>query len=163
MIVAILWIISSFLNYLIIATILDGIFMGFPIPQFSKNNYPPKYLIKKENRIDIQTKFKCAAYSSAYVMRYFGMEANGDDLYKVIPNKMKNGYVYPKGILKLMQQKGFSCSYRKGNIAQLKQSISKGAPVIVHIKIYNNQKWLHFVPVVGYDEENFYKIGRAHV
>lgn len=130
--------------------------MGFVIPQFSKKNYPPKYLIKKENSIDIQEGYKCAAYSSAYIMRYFGMEANGDDLYKIIPNKMRNGYVYPKGILNLMKQKGIASSYCKGNISQLKQSISKGVPVIVHIKVYKNQKWLHFVPVVGYDEENFY-------
>ena len=34
--------------------------------------------------------------------------------------------------------------------------MSKGTPVIVNIKVRNEQNHLHFVPVVGYDEEYIY-------
>jgi predicted double-glycine peptidase len=130
--------------------------MGFVIPKFSKKNYPLKYMITKENRIDIQNNFECSAYSSAYLMRHFGIMAHGEELYKIMPNKMKNGCVYPKGILKLMKQQGFKAAYCKGNIAQLKKEVSKGIPVIVFIKVYKNKSWLHYVPVAGYDEDNLY-------
>lgn len=37
--------------------------------------------------------------------------------------------------------------------AVLKKEVSKGRPVIVLIRTWKNQNWLHFVPVVGYDED----------
>ena len=55
-----------------------------------------------------------------------------------------------------MKQQGFNAAIRMGNIAELKKEVSKGAPVIVFIRTYKNKSYLHYVPVVGYDEENFY-------
>ena len=43
-----------------------------------------------------------------------------------------------------------------GTIADLKKEIGKDVPVIVFIKVNRNKNYLHYVPVVGYDEENFY-------
>lgn len=66
---------------------------------------------------------------------------------------IQNGYVYPKGILKLLPQYGFWVKYCAGNITALKNEVSKGNPVIVMIRIQSDQNWLHYVPVVGYDEK----------
>ncbi len=150
------WIISSIINWLIIATLINCILMGFPIPKFSKRNYPLTYIITKENHIDIQKNFECSAYSAAYLMRHYGIRANGEDIYKIMPNKMKSGYVYPKGIVRLLKQQGFKAAIRIGNIAKLKEEVSAGTPVIVFIKVYRNKGYLHYVPVIGYNEENLY-------
>ena len=69
---------------------------------------------------------------------------------------MKNGLVYPKGILHLFSQYGFKVKYCGGNIASLKNEVSKGNPVIVMIRIQSDKSWLHYVPVVGYDEQNIF-------
>jgi uncharacterized protein YvpB len=34
--------------------------------------------------------------------------------------------------------------------------VCKGTPIIVFIKVYQNKPFLHFVPVTGYDKDNFY-------
>ncbi len=149
-------IIYLIINWLLITSIIDVILMGFPIPKFSIRNYPLRYIITKKNRIDIQNNFECAGYSAAYIMRHFDTEVTGQNMYSIMPNKMYSGYVYPKGIIKLMMHRRFKAYYRSGNISELKRQISKGIPVIAFIKVYQNKNYLHYVPVVGYDEENFY-------
>lgn len=81
------------------------------------------------------------------------MEEHGDALYEVIPNKMRDGRVHPKGILRLLTQYGFQVKYCAGNLAALKNEVSKGNPVIVMIRAQADKNWLHYVPVVGYDEQ----------
>lgn len=130
--------------------------MTLPIPALRKRDYPAQYLVKRNNRIDIQNKRECAAFSTAYVLRHFGMESDGEELYINFPSKMKSGNVYPKGIRTMLRKKGFKTTYYKGNINTLKYEVSKGTPVIVFIKVRKDQDYLHFVPVVGYDKEYIY-------
>ena len=89
----------------------------------------------------------------AYILRHWDIEKHGDNLYEVIPNKMKDGYVYLRGILNILLQYGFKVKYCTGNIAALKNEVSKGNPAIVMIRIQTDKNWLHYVPVVGYDEQ----------
>lgn len=90
------------------------------------------------------------------MLRHFGIEANGVDLYSLMPNKMKNGYVYQKGISKLLLNYGIVTNYCRGNINTLRHELQKGNPVIVLIRYNTNKNWLHYVPVVGIDDENVY-------
>lgn len=46
--------------------------------------------------------------------------------------------------------------YLRGNVNTLKKQISQGVPVILFIRVHPKQRYLHFVPVVGYDETHFY-------
>ncbi len=126
------------------------------MPVLRKQDYPSNYLIKGNKRIEIQNKRECAALSTAYMLRHFGMKADGKELYTNFPCKTSSGEVYPKGIRKVLKEKGFKTSYYKGNINTLKHEVSKGNPVIVFIKVQNRHHSLHFVPVVGYDEDHFY-------
>ena len=134
----------TLVNNVIIITIADIFLME------SKKK---EVIITKANRIDLQNGYQCSAFSSAYILRHFDIEEHGDNLYEVIPNKKKDGCVYPKGILNLLSQYGFKVKYCAGNIAALKNEISKGNPVIVMIRIQTNKNHLHYVPVVGYDEQ----------
>lgn len=153
MIIYLIILLLSLMNYIIITTTVDSVLMGILHFHFSIKCRKKEFVITKTNRIDIQNGYKCSAFSAAYVLRHWDIEANGNSLYKVIPNKMKDGYVYPKGILKLLLQYGFKVKYRTGNITTLKNEISKGNPVIVMIRIQTDKKWLHYVPIVGYDEQ----------
>ena len=142
--------------YFIITTIMNSYLMTLPIPILRKRDYPSYYRIKENNRIDLQTNKECAAFSTAYVLRHFGIKADGEELYTYFPSKTKSGTVYPKGIRTVLRKKGFKTNYYKGNINTLKYEVSKGIPVIVFIKVQKNHHDLHFVPVVGYDKEYIY-------
>lgn len=143
----------TLVNNVIIITIADIFLMGALHFHFSIKCRKKEVVITKANRIDLQNGYQCAAFSSAYILRHWDIEEHGDNLYEVIPNKKKDGCVYPKGILNLLSQYGFKVKYCAGNIAALKNEISKGNPVIVMIRIQTNKNHLHYVPVVGYDEQ----------
>lgn len=147
---------SMLVNYFIITTIVDSVLMGALHFHFSVKCRTKEFVIKKANRIDLQSGYKCSAFSSAYILRHWDIEEDGENLYEVIPNKMKDGYVYPRGILNILPQYGFKVKYCSGNIAALKNEVSKGNPVIVMIRIQTDKDWLHYVPVVGYDEQNIF-------
>lgn len=151
-----MFIVRTAILWIIITTIINAYLMTLPIPVLRKRDYPVNYLIKRNNRIDIQNKRECAAFSTAYLLRHFGMEADGEELYTNFPSKVRSGNVYPKGIRTVLRKKGFKTNYYKGNINTLKYEVSKGTPVIVFIKVYKDRNYLHFVPVVGYDKEYFY-------
>lgn len=114
------------------------------------------YFINFLNRIDIQNKYECAAFATAYVLRHFGEKVDGNSIYKSFPCKLFDGTISPKGIYKCFKSFNYSISFYKGNIDTLKKQISKGIPVIVFIKVYSNKRYLHYVPVIGYDENHFY-------
>ena len=149
-------ILCAVVNYLLITTIVDMILMGVLFFQFAPGCGADHYLIESENRIDIQTGYQCSAFSSAYLLRHFQIEAEGEDRYKKMPCKMKDGYVYPRGIQKLLRAYGFRVRYCSGNLNALKREVEKGNPVIVMIRVREDKNWLHYVPVVGFDEQNIF-------
>jgi len=151
--IGIVILLSMLVNYVIITTIVDSFLMGALHFHFSMKCRKKEVVITKENRIDLQSGYRCSAFSSAYILRHWDIEEHGDNLYEIIPNKTKDGYVYPRGILNLLSQYGFKIKYCTGNIAALKNEVSKGNPVIVMIRIQTDKNWLHYVPVVGYDEQ----------
>ncbi len=151
-----MFIIRTVILWIIISTMINAYLMTFPVPVLRKRGYPANYLIKRNNRIDIQNNRECAGFSTAYVLRHFGIEADGEALYSSFPSKMRSGNVYPKGIRTVLRKKGLKTSYFKGTIDTLKYEVSKGTPVIVFIKVHKDFNNLHFVPVVGYDEQFVY-------
>ncbi|PYF06240.1 C39 family peptidase [Ureibacillus chungkukjangi] len=149
-------IVRSVILWFIITIIINAYLMTFPLPVLRKRDYPANYVIQRSNRIDKQTKRECAAFSTAYVLRHFGLEADGEELYTNFPSKLRSGNVYPKAIRTVLRKNGFKTNYYKGNINTLKYEVSKGNPVIVFIKVHKESKDLHFVPVIGYDKEYIY-------
>ena len=150
------FIVKNGIIFIIISTIINTYLMTLPLPILRKRNYPATYFIQQNNRIDFQNNTECTAFSTAYLLRHFGIEAEGDALYTHFPSKTRAGNVYPKGIRTVLRNKGFKTNYYKGTINTLKYEVSKGTPVIVFIKVQNDSNNLHFVPVVGYDEEYIY-------
>ena len=125
----------SFISYFLTTTIVDVALAG---------------------RIDFQDGFKCSGFSSAFVMRHWNISADGNSAYEKMPNKMRGGYVYPKGIFNFLSKNGFKVKYCRGNLNSLKNEVATGNPVIAMIKIRPDKNWLHYVPVVGYDGQNIF-------
>ena len=149
-------IIKSIILSIVVISFINAYLMTFPILTLRKKEYPPKYQIQRNNKIDMQKNKECAAYSTAFVLRHFGKSADGEALYQNFPSKTSSGTIYTKGIRTVLKSYGFKTKYYKGTIQSLKYEVSKGIPVIVFIKVHKNQSALHFVPVVGYDDENIY-------
>lgn len=146
----------TIINTLIIITIVDVILMGGFKLKLQNKIRKPEFLIKQANSIDFQKDNECAGFSSAYLLRHMGIPAEGNQIYSKLGRKMKDGCVYPKEVCKILKNYGIKCSLIKGNIAVLKNEIAKGNPVIVFIRSQIGKRNLHFVPVVGYDENFFY-------
>lgn len=122
------------------------------------SDLPNAYQIKKPNRIDYQEHYECAAYSTAYMLRHFGVEARGVEIYKAFPSKFPGGTIAPKGIVKYLKKQGYKIEMLTGNIETLKKQITKGVPVIVLIKVFPDKNYLHYEPIIGYDEAYFYAV-----
>ena len=143
-------------GYLISVTIVDGHLMGLVQPLYSRHIEKTSFLIEDSTRTDLQEGFKCSAFSCAYLLRHRGINVHGDSIYEIMPNKMDNGYVYPKGIISFLERNNFTVGYYTGNIAALKNEIAKGNPAIVMIKIRPDKDWLHYVPVIGYSADSLF-------
>lgn len=124
--------------------------------QIDTHELPQTYFIETWNRMDMQENNECAAFSSAFVLRHIGEEADGNDLYKKYPGKLIDGTISPKGILLFFRQRGLKASFFTGSATTLKKRLTQGTPVIVFIRVFPDKRYLHFVPVVGYDEKHFY-------
>lgn len=117
---------------------------------------PKKYMIKSENYFDYQPHYECSGYSTAYVLRSLGEDTTGLELYNEISNKNNDGTVTPDNLVKSIRNMKYSANICSGAITQLKHEVSKGTPVIAFVKISPQENYYHYLPIVGYDEENIY-------
>ena len=131
-------------------------YVKLPVKDKIRIDYPSSYVIKQKNFCEIQKNFECAGFSSAYILRHFNIQTSGLMEYNKIKYKTFSGLVFPKGILKLFEKYNFKATFYRGNIQQLKMRISNGVPVIALIKFLENKNYLHYISVIGYDDENLY-------
>jgi len=89
-------------------------------------------------------------------MRFYGEQANGVELFQqsAFPCKHSEG-AFPRCFKVLFEEQNghYTTEYYTGTTDDLKNAVSKGIPVIV---LLFNGKTLHYVPVVGYDEDHFF-------
>jgi len=127
-----------------------------PQPYTKNHNHPLSYVISPNPAPETQNGNECAACSSAYLLRFYGEDANGISLYQqpTFPCKYDGG-AFPKCFKLLFEEqcKGYTADYYTGTTDDLKDAISQGLPVIV---LLFKGKTLHYVPVVGYDETHFF-------
>ena len=140
---------------ILLISVLDWFIIGIA-RLAKKKSYDKDYMLRNGNRMDYQTSTECSGYSLAYVLRSFGVEADGKDIYAKIHRKMSNGAVMPRTLIRVIQSYGCKAKYVKGSLEILKSDLSEGKRVIVFIRTRLDKNWLHYVPVVGYDEEYIY-------
>lgn len=123
-----------------------------PKDEIESVDYPPAFFCESEgNRIDYQTDGKCAAYAAAYLMRHFGEEANGEELFPEF--KRSFGFVSANGVAEVLERHGYRAKACRGSVDTLKRRLSEGDPIIVFIRIPGDT---HYAVVVGYDERHIY-------
>ncbi len=153
-----LWLIVCIISVLLLIVILDWLIIGFAVPvkRSKKGNYEKEYILKEQNRMAYQKTTECSGFSTAYVLRSFGMEVDGNDIYAKISRKMKNGAVLPRILKRAIQGYGYDVRYVKGSLETLKADLSEEKRVIALVKTRLDKNWLHYVSIVGYDEENIF-------
>lgn len=135
---------------------------SFPLVSqtLEETDIPDEYWVEGENYFDYQSGMECAAFASAYLLRHYGVEADGRKLFETFPSKAPDGGTMPQGIETLFQERGYDALFvTDGTIEDLKEELTKGAPVIVFIHVeepYTSTHNTHYVPLVGYDKEYFY-------
>ena len=133
-------------------------FVGFlvsvcpPKDEMEAFDYPPSFFCTDtENRIDLQTDGKCAAYAAAYLLRHFGEEVNGEDLFSELTRPF--GFASVNSITDVFRRRGYGAKAFCGSLDTMKQRLTAGHPVIVFIQISGDT---HYAVVVGYDEQYIY-------
>lgn len=144
------------INTFIITVITDMFILGVPRRCLDEKTKHRGYLLAVPNRIDFQRSTECSGFSAAHVLRSLGMEADGNEMYEKMPGKLRNGAVLPKNLKKILQSTGFKARYCRGNLDKLKATISAGKRVIAFVKTRKDKHWLHYVHIVGYDEDNIF-------
>ena len=115
-------------------------------------DYPPSFFCTDtENRIDFQKDGKCAAYAAAYLLRHFGEEVNGEDLFSELTRPF--GFASVNSITDVFHRRGYGAKAFCGSLDAMKQRLTAGHPVIVFIQISGDT---HYAVVVGYDEQYIY-------
>jgi len=99
-----------------------------------------------------------AAMAALYVMK--GERVDPYEIYRSMPEKLGNGYIYPWGITRFLKSRGIKAkaSYLglrsdAGKERWLRETVSSGQPAIV---IIGTRKYLHYVTVLGYDGPFYY-------
>ena len=150
-------ILSTLICVFIIIFFIDSILISLPIYHLKRyTSHSDKYILNYENHIDFQSGRECAAFATAYILRFFNINADGNTLYNDFPCKLPDGNITPLGIRKVFKRYGFKTKYYKGNMNRLKMELEKGIPVIVFIHVTPTIKIRHFVPITGFDHEGFY-------
>ena len=102
----------------IIATVL--LFAGYASRIITEDevglfDYPSEFFCGSSgNHIDYQTPGKCAAYATAYLLRHFGEDVNGEELYPEL--KRSFGFVSANSIINVLKQHGYQAKACHGSI-----------------------------------------------
>lgn len=152
-------IVKFIVSWFFISWIVDIFIMGWISFRF---NFPKHLKAKKffceanNNHVDFQKGPDCSGYSTAYLLRHYGENVTGSEMYEKIIKKKKNGTVTAKNILQPLREYGKKLKYVRGNLTSLKNEVAKGVPVIVVIRGQLKGFSMHFAVVTGYDEEYIY-------
>ena len=139
-------------------TVINIILHGLPILKIVRKCKKKAYMITADNKFEYQQASDCSGYSTAFVFRHLGIDLDGPSAYKQIPFKLWRGSVSGMGIILLCLKYKVKVLLRIGNIEALKDSVCKGVPVVVLTRTVVGSRWLHYITVVGYDEEFIYTV-----
>lgn len=142
--------------FVILGIVLAGIAVLTATRLYMFLSTPAEFMVTADNYIDYQKRYECSGYASAFVLRSLGEEAGGLLLYESFTDKNPDGTLAPGYLWENLRAMGYKSSMCIGSVSDLKYTVSRGTPVVVLIKLNTYEPYLHYVPVVGYDEEYFY-------
>ncbi len=145
---------------ILVISLMGGVVLGIKISSLLPRKdrikvaaIPSQFMIEdKDNYIQYQSGYDCAGYSAAYVLRHFGHDVEGVEIYNQM-NKVSDGVNLP-GMKGLFKKYGYRAKALYGDMDTMKTQLIKGTPVIVHTAFFGDST--HFAVVIGYDEEYVY-------
>lgn len=150
----------STIRSLVLAALLGLILAGlinvlapFPHSDTISATVQKKFAVPINTGFELQGKNQCAAYSTAFVLRNAGQQAQGSEVYAKIPFKIPfSGYVLPKGVLTYLQSQGLKPSIYKGSLAALKARLVQARMPLI-VLVGNGLFWQHYMTLVGFDND----------
>ena len=145
-------ILALFLISIIFIGAILIIFYLFPLAKgdLISINPPEGYIIQQENYYETQGYNECAAFATAYLLRHFGYNVYGKDVYQDMKFKLPFlGVVPAKGIIETLNRYGLNAKYYKGNINTIKAHVSKDRSVILYVG--KGLQWEHYITMIGFD------------
>ncbi len=124
--------------------------------RISRENLPEQiYVYSEDNYYAYQSGSDCSGYATAYILRNQGIKVEGPELYKEFDKFF--GYVAVHNIVDKLKDYGIKAHAYHGNIENLKCRLNQGKPVVALVTIsIDRPNGLHYIAVVGYDEEYIY-------
>ena len=135
-------------------TLIDVYTLKYPKKDKIAKDYPKSLIITKTSSFENQGLNQCSAFSTAYLLRFHGIDVDGATIYQKMNHKLSNGYVLPQAINEIFKDYGYQIKMYQGNIEQLKMHLANGKPLIALIG--SGFTWQHYVSVIGYDTKNIY-------
>ncbi len=95
----------------------------------------------------------CSGFAAAFIQRYYGQPASGNQVYHEIAYKFPFDIgVPPHRLISHFKDNNLKAAARTGELDELKYFSSKGIPVIVLVG--EGFKWQHYMVLVGYSEND---------
>ena len=107
------------------------------------------------NYTERQAGESCGGYAAAYVMRHFGIEQSGREIYARM-KKVFRGYVQVREVRRQLQQEGLASEYCRGDLDVLREELDRGDPVILLVRARLKSHDMHFVVAAGYGRRTFF-------
>lgn len=129
---------------------------------FNKTAVPDEAKIKcfEKNLIQQPDRITCGPTCATMILRYYSKNVTLDEVKKLtytewikFQDGTNFGMTAPDSIRQALHQSGVPANLRRGNIYELKKSISEGKPVIVLLR--SGQETWHYCVVISYDDEGF--------
>lgn len=99
-----------------------------------------------------QDEYMCGPAALASVIGYYGTAAVMEDVAKEAYSEKLKGTL-PMDLLLYAKAKGFEAKYYKGSMSGLKESLSRGEPLILFLNLgYSFYPVGHYIVAVGMDE-----------
>lgn len=101
-----------------------------------------------------QNEYMCGPAALASVIGYWGGKGGMKDVAKEVYEEKLKGTL-PLDLFLYAKEKGFDAVYYKGSLADLKEKIDGGVPLILFLNLgYETYPVGHYIVVVGYSERS---------
>ncbi len=101
---------------------------------------------------DRQSMNQCAGYVASFVLRYYGFDLSGGDVYREMVYFRYYSYgIMPGKLVKTLNAHGLKANMYRGRTEHLYYYISRDIPVIVLIG--EGLRWQHYLVLLGYNRD----------
>lgn len=130
-----------------LAAVVFGCAGGAAVPE-----RPPGGLYIESVPFFPQDEYMCGPAALASVMGHYGARSGMDEVAREVYSERLRGTL-PVDLLIYAREKGFDAKYFKGSMADIRESVGRGEPLVLFLNLgYGFYPVGHYIVVVGVDE-----------